>query len=535
MSLNLEQLQKIWDLHKELDNILESFQFSHKDIKSALNEVYVFLKKEIKISAFFVETKNEKLINTVFNYGNCTEEIKLRAPLLEDVDHIVCFSIADMVWFAQPIDVDSHIIGTIAIGFQKSEITQESDFYSEALNTVSELLDSFFYGIHSSSIKHSLIMGLQDALADLDINSSLKRAAMLLYRSIKFEHMLVVYTDRDLIADSRNIKYIYFNHNKQINDNNENPLIVLDNIIREKKNFLAIKPEELKEALELKNVNISYLNKGIYEDDSIGFICVESNEDGLSLLAQELIQIFTEELRQRLVDLNREKNILRKYFPNMVITKLITTPNYEQRYLKAKDAEIGIIFADLSGFTKMSEQILKTPERITNFINKWAKGVVSRIFPLGATLDKIIGDCAMFLFGPPFYTDDKETVVRHMLQASQQIVKYTKNFLESKQNQDIKAHPDYHNFGVSIGVNFCHCTVGLIGPNQDLTAFSSGVNITARLQGIAKANEILVTERVKEIATSSSSDWHFSEKQSTKVKNVSEPLGYYSLISGRQE
>ena len=222
MTLSYEQLQKIWNLHKELDNLLESFQFSHRDIKAALNEVYTFLKEQINISAFFVETKNEKLINTLYTYGNCTEEIKLRAPLLEDVDHIVCFSIADMVWFAQPIDVDSHIIGTIAIGFEKSLITEDTDYYSEALNTVSELLDTFFYGIHSSSIKHSLIMGLQDALADLDINSSLRRAAMLLYRSIRFEHMLVVYKDQDLITDSKNYEYVYFEHNSLIHENKEN-------------------------------------------------------------------------------------------------------------------------------------------------------------------------------------------------------------------------------------------------------------------------------------------------------------------------
>ena len=172
---------------------------------------------------------------------------------------------------------------------------------------------------------------------------------------------------------------------------------------------------------------------------------------------------------------------------------------------------------------------------ITFFINKWAKGLVKRVFPLGATLDKIIGDCVMLLFGPPFYEDSKETIVKHMLQASQIIVNFTKNYIDSPQNADIKAHPDYKNFGVSIGVNFCHCAVGLIGPNHDLTAFSSGVNTTARLQGLATNNEILVTESVKEISEKNFDIWKFSEKKSTKVKNISEPLGYYTLLSNNQK
>ncbi|MBR4571190.1 MAG: adenylate/guanylate cyclase domain-containing protein [Candidatus Riflebacteria bacterium] len=534
MALNLNQLQRIWNLHQELDNLLEGFQFSQKDLKTSLKELFEFLKEIINISAFYVETKNEKLINTIYTFGKCDEKTKLRDSKLKKVNEIISIKTPDIFWYALSIDVDGHIIGTVAIGYNESDLTESDEFYKETIITISELIDTFIYNIQSSSIKHSLIMGLQEALADIDISSSLDRTTKLLHHSIKFKKMLIVYIDRDIIADNKNIKYILYDGSKRINDNNEKPLDSLENLVRSKKDFLSITPAELQQNLEMGSIAISYLTKGFYEEEPIGFICIETpNNQKLNTLAKELLQIFSEELRQRLVDLNREKNILRKYFSNTVITKLITTPNYEERYLKAREAEIGIIFADISGFTEMSEQILKTPERITNFINRWARGVVARVFPLGATLDKIIGDCAMFLFGPPFYTSSKEEIVKHMLQASQQIVAFTRNYLESPQNEDIKKHPDFKKFGVSIGINFCHCIVGLIGPNNDITAFSSGVNITARLQGLAGANEILVTESVKNIADSSNHNWQFSEKKSTKVKNVTEPLGYYNFISNR--
>jgi class 3 adenylate cyclase len=534
MALNLTQLQNIWNLHQELDNLLEGFQFSQKDLKVSLSELFEFLKNIINISAFYVETKDEKLINTIFVYGDCDKDIKLRDPKLKKVNEIVKIKSQDICWFALSIDVDSHIIGTVAIGFKESDLIESEDYYKETIITISELIDTFIYNIQSSSIKHSLIMGLQDALAEIDISNSLDRTSKLLHHSIKFKKMLIVYIDKDIIAESKNIKYVLYEGSKRIYDNNEKPLDSLENLIRSKKDFLALTPVELQKSLDMGSITLSYLAKSFYEEEPIGFICIETkNDHKLNTLAKELLQIFSEELRQRLVDLNREKNILRKYFSNQVITKLITTPNYENRFLKAREEEIGIIFADLSGFTEMSEQILKTPERITNFINRWARGVVSRVFPLGATLDKIIGDCVMILFGPPFYNSSKEEIVKHMLQASQQIVAFTRSFLESPQNADIRNHPDYKKFGVSIGINYCHCIVGLIGPNNDLTAFSSGVNITARLQGLAEANEILVTESVKNIATKSSNNWQFSEKKSTKVKNVKEPLGYYNFISGR--
>ena len=91
-------------------------------------------------------------------------------------------------------------------------------------------------------------------------------------------------------------------------------------------------------------------------------------------------------------------------------------------------------------------------------------------------------------------------------------------------------------FGVSIGVNFGKCVVGLIGPNQDLTAFSSEVNKTARLQGLAKANQILVSERVKEIATKDcKANWLFSGKQTAQVKNIANPIDYYELVTKKSQ
>ena len=43
MSLNLNQLQNIWNLHQELDNLLEGFQFKQKELKTSLEELFVFL------------------------------------------------------------------------------------------------------------------------------------------------------------------------------------------------------------------------------------------------------------------------------------------------------------------------------------------------------------------------------------------------------------------------------------------------------------------------------------------------------------
>ena len=70
--------------------------------------------------------------------------------------------------------------------------------------------------------------------------------------------------------------------------------------------------------------------------------------------------------------------------------------------------------------------------------------------------------------------------------------------------------------------------VGLFGPNQDYTAFSSGMNQTARLQSLAGFREILVMEAAKR-ALPSRKDLRFEKAKSVKVKNVGRPLRYFKL------
>jgi class 3 adenylate cyclase len=147
--------------------------------------------------------------------------------------------------------------------------------------------------------------------------------------------------------------------------------------------------------------------------------------------ADEIIQVFTETLRQRLVDFNRERNVLRKFFADDIISRLIAEPGYQKQHLTAREEEIGIIFADISGFTKMSEQILKSPERITALIDKWSSEIIDRVFPLGACLDKLVGDCIILLFGPPFYDLTPAEIVARTLKAAMIIRDYTRDFFSS--------------------------------------------------------------------------------------------------------
>ncbi len=529
MAFNLCELQKLRDLHMGLDSLVENLQTTHRDLGGSLECVFLFLQEHIEVSALFVETQDENLNHRTFCYGHCETGIKKQAPQLHKVSEVISFALGQNRWFAQPMEMAGTITGSIAIAFP-NDSAPEQKMGEAMLDCVSELLDNFFYSIHSSSLKHSLIMGLQSALKNHSIADSIDGAVYVLKKAVPFERLVILYSDHELTGQE-NINYLVYEGSQRVNDSTDSPLAELDEFIKNCGNSLVSDSEALTGVIGAENLTITYLLDGLIEEDLIGkVIFVPEKGHNFSIFAREIVQVFAETLRQRLVDFNRERNMLRKFFSDKVITRLISEPGYEKRYLTPREEQIGVIFADISGFTKMSEQILKSPERITNFVDKWSNGIIARVFPFEACLDKVVGDCLILLFGPPFYQQTPDEIVNKLLKSAEIIVDFTSEFLNLPENRDIQEHPDFSRFGVAIGVNFCPAVVGLIGPNDDLTAFSSGMNITARLQGLAKANQILITEQVREII-GDSSEWQFQGPESAPVKNVARPLVYYQLLN----
>jgi class 3 adenylate cyclase len=82
--------------------------------------------------------------------------------------------------------------------------------------------------------------------------------------------------------------------------------------------------------------------------------------------------------------------------------------------------------------------------------------------------------------------------------------------------------------GVSSGVNLASLFVGRFGPNDNFTGFSSGMNNTARLQGCAVRNEILVMSNALEVLDKDH-DLTLGTERSARVKNVEHPLRFRAV------
>jgi class 3 adenylate cyclase len=84
---------------------------------------------------------------------------------------------------------------------------------------------------------------------------------------------------------------------------------------------------------------------------------------------------------------------------------------------------------------------------------------------------------------------------------------------------------------VATGVSYGRAMVGTFGPNHAFTAFGREMNNTARLQGVAGFQEILVMKSARDLLEGAAHplaarlDWGPVREQT--VKNVKEPLRFY--------
>ncbi|RCK78206.1 MAG: Adenylate cyclase [Candidatus Ozemobacter sibiricus] len=526
----VDYLEGLLRLGEDIDHLIEGCLKSQKDLASTLEAVFDFLEERLAPAAIFLFTQNEDLRPTFYGRRLTEEALTRQVPQALSVTARLQQTVDDRAWFIMPLDMAGDPIGAFGLAFPAASAPAPDAVFRQ-MDLVAEELDNYFFGIQESRYKHMNIMEIQRCLKARSLSEAIDTAVSILADVVPMEEFVLLYLDEDL-AGAKVVQYLVYRGFKKEFDSIERPLPELDALIKRGVDVVRPGNRDLEAIFPASAMTETILLDGLVEETLVGKLMIKPpSHIGLSIASREMIQVFAEALRQRLVDFNREKNMLRQFFPADVIRRMMREPNYRTKYLSPRKADIGILFADVSGFTKLSEQVLRDPARIARFIDGWSSGGTERFFPLGGTLDKLVGDCLIALFGPPFYDKSPAQIALDTLRSAVAIRSFTREYLASPANADIQASPFYRDFGVAIGLNYCSADVGLIGPNQDLTAFSSGMNNTARLQGLAKVDEILVFPPIKDLVQAAEPGrWEFAGPFTASVKNVAEPISYFKLV-----
>ena len=96
-----------------------------------------------------------------------------------------------------------------------------------------------------------------------------------------------------------------------------------------------------------------------------------------------------------------ERRFIQNKFGQYVSPVLVekTSTNHEALKRGGKERDAHYIFTDLEGFTTLSESL--PPEKILEILNEYLDGMCDLFIQHDATIDKIVGDAVVGLYGAP--------------------------------------------------------------------------------------------------------------------------------------
>ena len=264
------------------------------------------------------------------------------------------------------------------------------------------------------------------------------------------------------------------------------------------------------------------------EDKIIGVIQLDSiridnqfNQDDLELLkaigSQAAMVIEQSALNERIREEERMRNRLQRFHSPQVIEMILKGGEETiDDIMESKELIATILFADIVGFTRLSETM--PPREINIILNRYFSRMTDIVFSHGGTLDKYIGDGLMAVFGAPMEKeDDAERAVRTALEIRRQLTAMMKTTSADRR------------FDIRVGLNTGRVVAGNIGSpkRMEYTVIGDPVNVASRLESIAKPNQIIIGEETFGLVKNK---FKIQEVGTRKVKGKSSGIMVYEVL-----
>ncbi len=190
----------------------------------------------------------------------------------------------------------------------------------------------------------------------------------------------------------------------------------------------------------------------------------------LSLLLSYLLRFAQEERRRQAI-----QHAFGHYLPRSIVDQLAA--GGEALSLGGAQRDVSIMFADLSGFTRLST--LLGPEALMQTTNIYLALIAQAVEESGGYVDKFIGDAVMAMWNAPLALEKPALAAVRGAMAARDAV------LQRQAEDEARGQPGY---AVKIGVNTGPAIVGNVGTAQRMnyTVVGEAVNIAARLESVPK-------------------------------------------------
>ncbi len=213
------------------------------------------------------------------------------------------------------------------------------------------------------------------------------------------------------------------------------------------------------------------------------------------LLARVNTHLTMDELRRSLATKNAElarahelvRRAFGRYVSEEVAASILKSP--EGLELGGEEREITILMSDLRGFTALAARL--APREVIEFLNLYLEAMVDVISRYEGTIDEIIGDAILVIFGAPLACEDHAAKAVACGLAMQLAMQEVNQRLTAKGAAELE---------MGIGVHTGRVIVGNIGSlrRTKYAAVGSNVNLAGRIESFTTGGQILISESVRE-------------------------------------
>jgi adenylate cyclase len=250
------------------------------------------------------------------------------------------------------------------------------------------------------------------------------------------------------------------------------------------------------------------MNRGAFD-----FITKPVNFEDLELTMQKTMDYVTQ-LRKTLQAI-KENDILRMYVDESVLA-FMGRAEFETSLSASETVQATVMFIDICGFTSIAER--ESADTVVKLVNRYFDVMVKEIIAQSGHVDKFMGDAVMAVFRGDYHLD-------RAIEAGLGVRAHIAQLEDTLPN-----HADYHP-QVAIGINTGEMVSGNIGSRTlrrlDYTVIGDAVNMAQRLQSVARAGQVVITELAQQHVAESFTCERIGE---VTLKNKAAPVVIYNVV-----
>jgi adenylate cyclase len=231
----------------------------------------------------------------------------------------------------------------------------------------------------------------------------------------------------------------------------------------------------------------------------------------------------TRQLKESYEELERRNQFIRKtfgrYTSDEVVEALLDVPDGLE--LGGEKREVTLLMSDLRGFTALAERL--EPTEVVALLNHYLSAMVEPIQRGHGTIDEIIGDSILVLFGAPLAIEEPaQRAVRCALEMQ-------KAMDEVDEHNRERGWPEIE---MGIALHTGEVVVGNIGSTKRSKYGVVGrtVNLTARIESFTVGGQVLVSPTLMEAA---GRDLVLGDEVEVHAKGMRHPLLCRELLGHR--